>query len=133
MGDGEGVSTLRFEAVHPVLMSRALPRSIRFYPAIGFTLAGQDAPDSPKYAVLRRDVVELHLQWHDASEWNVPIDRPTYRFVVTHVDAFHAYCATQLAAQDITAVSDTPWGTREFHLRDPDLNGLQFYRSRSSM
>jgi uncharacterized glyoxalase superfamily protein PhnB len=25
---------------------------------------------------------------------------------------------------------DTPWGTREFHLRDPDGNGLQFYRDR---
>jgi hypothetical protein len=26
--------------------------------------------------------------------------------------------------------SDTPLGTREFHLRDPDRNGLQFYRAR---
>ena len=25
--------------------------------------------------------------------------------------------------------ADTPWGTREFHLRDPDLNGLQYYRT----
>jgi hypothetical protein len=23
---------------------------------------------------------------------------------------------------------DTPWGTREFHVLDPDGNGLQFYR-----
>jgi hypothetical protein len=29
---------------------------------------------------------------------------------------------------DRTAVSDTSWGTREFHVRDPDRNGLQFYR-----
>jgi hypothetical protein len=28
-----------------------------------------------------------------------------------------------------TEVRDTSWGTREFHVRDPDRNGLQFYRS----
>jgi uncharacterized glyoxalase superfamily protein PhnB len=26
-----------------------------------------------------------------------------------------------------TEVWDTSWGTREFHVRDPDGNGLQFY------
>ena len=26
---------------------------------------------------------------------------------------------------------DTPWGTREFHVHDPDRNGLQFYRARN--
>jgi hypothetical protein len=29
---------------------------------------------------------------------------------------------------DRTAVADTGWGTREFHVRDADGNGLQFYR-----
>jgi dihydrofolate reductase len=53
--------------------------------------------------------------------------------VVRDVDAFHRYCAEQLLAPDITVVSDTPWGTREFHLRDPDLNGLQFYRNQTTM
>ncbi len=27
----------------------------------------------------------------------------------------------------VAEVTDTSWGTREFHLRDPDGNGLQFY------
>ena len=31
---------------------------------------------------------------------------------------------------DHTPVRDTPWGTREFHVRDPDGNGLQFFRDR---
>jgi uncharacterized membrane protein YfcA len=31
---------------------------------------------------------------------------------------------------DWTDVRDTTWGTREFHVRDPDSNGLQFYRDR---
>jgi len=31
------------------------------------------------------------------------------------------------ALVDRTDVTDTNWGTREFHVRDPDGNGLQFY------
>lgn len=31
---------------------------------------------------------------------------------------------------DHPGVRDTEWGTREFGLRDPDGNGLTFYRDR---
>ena len=116
------------ESVHPVLMSRDVRRSIDFYETLGFTLVGQDNPKEPKYARLQRDNVELHFQWHDAREWDYPNDRPTYRFPVTDVDAFHAQITAAATKLDIKPVSDTPWGTREFHLRDPDFNGLQFYR-----
>ena len=120
----------RLESIHPVLMSRDVTRSIRFYSLLGFTLAGQDAQDSPKYARLQRDAVELHVQWHDATEWDFPNDRPTYRFVVDDVDGLYERFCERGGVSDMTAVSDTPWGTREFHVRDPDLNGLQFYRAR---
>ncbi|HEY0160181.1 MAG TPA: VOC family protein [Thermoanaerobaculia bacterium] len=118
----------RLEAVHPVLMSRDVPRSIRFYALLGFALLGQDDEQAPRYAWIGRDAVELHLQWHDAREWDFPNDRPTYRFVVEDVDGLHGEFAACAGITDMTAVSETPWGTREFHLRDPDRNGLQFYR-----
>ena len=109
-------------------MSRDLERSIRFYLELGFKLAWQDSAVDPKYAVIERDAVQLHLQWHDAAEWNYPNDRPTYRFVVHDVDGLYAELRERPGVTDMTAPSDTPWGTREFHVRDPDLNGLQFYR-----
>lgn len=118
----------KLEAVQPVLMSRDVVRSIHFYERLGFTLAGQDSPDKPRYARVRRDDIELHLQWHDANEWNFPNDRPTYRFVVHDVDALYQQFDKNGALTDATTVTETPWGTREFHVRDPDLNGLQFYR-----
>ena len=118
----------RLESVQPVLMSRDVVRSIRFYESLGFTLAGQDAPHEPKYARIQRDGIELHLQWHDAKEWDYPNDRPTYRFVVIDVDELCRRFRESVAALDATTVVDTPWGTREFHVRDPDSNGLQFYR-----
>jgi predicted enzyme related to lactoylglutathione lyase len=109
-------------------MVRDVPRAIRFYQSIGFALKGQDDPQDPKYAVILRDGVELHLQWHDAKEWTYPNDRPTYRFLVRDVDGLFSQFAATIVNPDIKPPFDSPWGTREFHLRDPDLNGLQFYR-----
>jgi len=119
----------RLEAVHPVLMVRDVAASIQFYGRLGFVLASSDSPGDPKYAGIRRDAVEIHLQWHDASEWAHPGDRPTYRFVVPDVDGLFEEFRGTGETFDITDVRDTAWGTREFHLRDPDLNGLQFYRA----
>jgi catechol 2,3-dioxygenase-like lactoylglutathione lyase family enzyme len=117
------------QAVQPVLMARDVPRSLAYYAHLGFVLIFVDNPHEPTYAGVQRDDVELHLQWQDAKHWQAGDDRPTYRFVVNDVDALHEEFIANGIAQNITKVMDTPWGTREFHLQDPDGNGLQFYRS----
>ncbi|MEP6801236.1 MAG: VOC family protein [Acidobacteriota bacterium] len=123
------------EAVQPVLMSRNVAASIRFYQRLGFSVTFQDRALDPRYAGVARDGVELHLQWQDETQWAYPIDRPTYRFVVQDVDAFYTelHGAGALSEQEPgqspwLTPGDTPWGTREFHVRDTDGNGLQFYR-----
>jgi catechol 2,3-dioxygenase-like lactoylglutathione lyase family enzyme len=125
----------RLEAVHPVLMSRDVSASIDFYRRLGFSVTFQDRPQAPRYAGVVRDGVELHLQWQDESQWAAPVDRPTYRFVVQDVDALFGEFREAGAIADRGPVDgpwrapgDTPWGTREFHVRDLDGNGLQFYR-----
>jgi len=111
-------------------MVRDVAVAVRHYARLGFALAFEDSPTTPRYAAVRRDGVELHLQWHDESAWSHPGDRPTYRFVVDDVDALSEELAS-VPDLDRTAVRDTPWGTREFHVRDPDGNGLQFYAGRA--
>jgi catechol 2,3-dioxygenase-like lactoylglutathione lyase family enzyme len=125
----------RLESVQPVLMSRNVAASIHFYERLGFSLTFQDRAFDPKYAGVARDGVELHLQWQNETQWANPIDRPTYRFVVQDVDVFYtelrsagALPEQALGGSPWQRPADTPWGTREFHLRDPDGNGLQFYR-----
>ncbi len=114
-------------------MTSDVQESIRFYERLGFHKTFEDDPEAPRYAGVERDGVELHLQWQDQSQWAYPIDRPTYRFPVPEVDELYAEFG-QNGALDETSASpwaspaDTPWGTREFHVRDPDENGLQFYR-----
>jgi catechol 2,3-dioxygenase-like lactoylglutathione lyase family enzyme len=119
----------KLEAVQPVLMASDVPASIRFYQSLGFALAFTDDAHAPRYAGVRRDGVELHLQWHAAADF-ADGDRPTYRFLVPLVDELSLEFAQRRPDLDRTEVRDTPWGTREFHVRDPDRNGLHFYRSR---
>jgi catechol 2,3-dioxygenase-like lactoylglutathione lyase family enzyme len=120
----------KLKRVQPVLMVRDVEASIDFYRRLGFDEAFRDVPAGPRYAGVRRDGVELHLQWHDAKEWEYPNDRPTYRFVVQDVEGLLAEFRSAGVVGEETVVRDTPWGTREFHVRDPDRNGLQFYRRR---
>ena len=126
-------------AVHPVLMAREVAASLAFYARLGFAAEFLDDPVAPKYAVVRRGPVELHLQWADSTQWAHAGDRPVYRFFAPDVNALYAEL---LAAGGLTAVTntsaaarspwaapaDTPWGTREFHVRDPGGNVLQFYQ-----
>jgi len=108
-------------------MSRDVSRSIEFFARLGFKKAFADNDANPKYAGISRDGIELHLQWHDSKEWEYPNDRPTYRFVTKDIDSlFRNFIDAGI--EDYTKPQKTPWGTYEFHVRDPDMNGLQFYR-----
>ena len=122
------------QSVHPVLMAKDVMASVRFYQDLGFALLFQDAPEKPTYAGIQRDNVELHLQWGDPGQWAYPTDRPVYRFVVADVDRLYKEFAGsgRLGATDPgspwAVPAETPWRTREFHVRDPGGNILQFYR-----
>lgn len=129
--------TMHLQAVHPVLMARDVAASVQFYSSLGFTLSFVDEPSDPKYAAVVRDDVELHIQWADAEQWAYPTDRPAYRFVVSDVDAIYREFVQSGSVHPGTSQgspwtvpADTPWGTREFHLRDPGQNCLQFYQPR---
>jgi catechol 2,3-dioxygenase-like lactoylglutathione lyase family enzyme len=115
--------------VQPVLPCRNVTDTIRFYEEkLGFALAFQDA-DQPRYAAVRRDGVELHLQWHDAAEWERG-DRPQFRFLVSDVDELFQELLQRGALKKGAIIRDTPWGTRDVALYDPNRNGLTFYVDR---
>ena len=115
-------------AVHPVLPTQDVAAAIKYYvERLGFTLIFQDAEKDPGYAGVRRDQVELHLQWHDPAEWSA-VERPSLRFSVADVDALCAEYREGDVLPSGTHPRETPWGTREFAFFDPDKNGLTFYR-----
>ncbi|MEX0273411.1 MAG: glyoxalase superfamily protein [Flavobacteriaceae bacterium] len=116
-------------SVHPVLPVWDVSLAMAFYvDKLGFVLAFSDVPKAPTYAGVRRDGVELHLQWHDPKEWEHTVDRPMLRFMVPQIEVlYHEYAARDVFHSQ-TALRDTAWGTREFAFYDPFKNGLTFYR-----
>ena len=114
----------QFLSLHPILGTRDIERGIAFYTnELGFTLAFRDGSTPTNYAGLRRDEIVLHMQFQYEDE----MQTTRLRFRVRDPDALLAeYSGRNVVIQ--TDIRDTPWGTREFALYDPDRNALTFYR-----
>lgn len=124
------MKTATFREVNPVLAVRDVDAAIRYYTEkLGFRVSFQDSPTDPKYAGVRRDTVELHLQWHDEKDFRSEgSDPPILRFIVDDPDTLFEEYKGRNALGPESQVKDTPWGTREFGLFEPDGTGLVFYR-----
>ena len=127
------MSKTRFNDVQPVLPVRNVERALRFYlDRLGFVLAFRDRPGpDANYVGVRRDNVEVHLQWHDEVDFKgVEAGTLMLRFVVDDPDALFGEYKEKGVFHERTHLADTPWGTREFAFFDLDGNGLTFYRNR---
>ena len=118
-----------FRAIIPLLPVRNVSQAIGYYTErLGFRLSFQEDPHDPQYAEVQRDGMCLHLQWHDPADFGEAVDGLMLRFVIDDVDALFAEYQDKQVFQDHTAVSETPWNTREFAFYDLDGNGLTFFR-----
>ena len=118
------------KAVRPVLGARDVAATVQWYvERLGFTCAFDDGGATIRYAGISRDGVEIHLQWQDERYFPAPgEDAPAYRFLVDDPDTLHAECTGQRGLRPTAALRDTPWGTREFGVYDPNGHGLHFYK-----
>jgi len=124
------VSMVTFEQAVPILDVRNIESSLDFYVRkLGFQLAFRYPEDPDNYAGVRRDRVYFDMQWqHEDSFRSGKAGRIRVRIVVNDPDALFAEYKSTGVLKD-GEVRDTEWGTREFGFRDPDGNGLVFYRS----
>ncbi len=119
------MNTAIFGQVQPILGTRDLEKAICFYvDRLGFTLAFRDGSVPTNYVGLRRDSVELHMQFQYEHEMGTT----RLRFVVDDPDALYEEYRDKHVFYEGTRLTDTPWGTREFALYDLDRNALTFYR-----
>lgn len=115
------------KTVHPVLPVRDMVASLRYYvEKLGFQIDFADDQHNPMYAGITRDGVEIHLQWHDASNWS-QMNASSLRFVIQEIEALYDEYKTKDVFHKNTSLKETAWGTREFAFFDPDMNGLTFY------
>ncbi len=118
-----------FKMTHPILGTRDINRAIEFYTQrLGFQLAFGDTIDPPNYVGFRRDAVELHMQFQFEHEMGTI----RLRFLVEDADALFNEYGQRGVECSATGIRDTPWGTREFALYDPDRNALTFYNHLTS-
>jgi catechol 2,3-dioxygenase-like lactoylglutathione lyase family enzyme len=114
-----------FSQVQPILGTRDVARAVDFYVGkLGFTLAFGVPTNEGNYVGLRRDRVEVHMQF----QYEYEMGTTRLRIVVDDPDALYEEYTDKGVLDEETRLRDTPWGTREFALYDPDRNSLTFYR-----
>ncbi|MEM9142008.1 MAG: glyoxalase superfamily protein [Bacteroidota bacterium] len=115
--------------IHPVLPVKDVVEALDFYVnRLGFKIAFADDSKKPKYAGILKDAIEIHLQWHDAAEWETWVNRPMLRIVAENIEELYAQYADKDVFNGHTLLRETAWGTKEFAFYDPFENGLTFYR-----
>ncbi len=115
--------------IHPVLPVKNVRNALDYYVnQLGFSLGFKDSGEDPKYGGVRRDGIEIHLQWHDEKEWDNGLDRPLLRIYVEAVDVLFEEYQTKDVFHENTALRITDWGTKEFGVYDLYGNGLIFYK-----
>jgi len=116
------------KAIHPVLPVKNVKEALSFYvDKLGFEQLFVDDEVQPHYAGIRRDNIEIHLQWHDEAEWELTIDRPMLRIVTERIEALYREYSKTEVFHEQTALRETLWGTKEFGFYDLYKNGLTFY------
>lgn len=115
--------------IHPVLPVKSVSKAIEYYVSkLGFELAFTDTTSDNGYAGVKRDGIEIHLQWHDEKEWQEGLDRPLLRIYVDNITSLFEEYKTKDVFHDRTALEEKIWGTKEFAFYDLFGNGLIFYR-----
>lgn len=131
------MNNAKFLEVNPVLPVKNVSQAIEYYVnKLGFRLRFTDTPNEPRYAGIERGGVRLHLQWHDASEFEEAgdvasrrVDTVSLRFVIDDADILFEEYKDKDVFHSRTDILDTAWGTREFAFYDLDGNGLFFYHN----
>jgi len=116
--------------IHPILPVQNVVEALTFYvKKLGFKIAFADDSKNPTYAGIRRDGIEIHLQWHDAKEWEVGFNTPMLRIVTEHIENLYEEYKYRQVFHENTKLRETEWQTREFAFYDLYNNGLTFYQN----
>jgi catechol 2,3-dioxygenase-like lactoylglutathione lyase family enzyme len=119
--------------VIPILDVRDVDRALKFYTEkLGFQVDFRYEEDPNNYAGVIRDGVQLHMQWQHEDEFKKgTAGNLRVRICVDDPVGLFQEFRSKDAMNERTKIVETAWGTREFGFRDPDGNGLAFYRELS--
>ena len=114
--------------IHPILPVQDVVEALKYYVnKLGFSIAFADDAKNPTYAGIRRDDIEIHLQWHDKNEWKSGFNTPMLRIVCQNIDDLYEEYKSKDVFHDTTSLLETSWQTKEFAFNDLYKNSLTFY------
>jgi catechol 2,3-dioxygenase-like lactoylglutathione lyase family enzyme len=110
----------RVTSLAPQFLVDDLGRSITYYQKLGFTFG---EPWEGFYAIGQLDGLELHLKEapkdHDERQHRRAYEHLDAAAGVEGIEAFYAQCAEN-GVTIIKPLTETPWGTKDFYVEDPD-------------
>jgi catechol 2,3-dioxygenase-like lactoylglutathione lyase family enzyme len=114
----------------PILDVSHVEEALSYYvERLGFEVDFRYENDPENYAGVKRDQVRLHMQKQEEEHFqNGSKGRLRFRIPVDDPDQLFSEFRSMGVLEDDVEVRDTDWGTREFEFRDPDGNGLVFFR-----
>ena len=108
----------------PVLPSSDIARDITWYKEkTGFEAAFYDN----MYAVLRRENLCIHLQWHADTESDPLLGGSVIRVFVNNIQSCFDEFVERGTVTKNKFVTNTPWGTNEFGFFDLNKNAIFFF------
>ncbi|MEL6925309.1 MAG: VOC family protein [Bacteroidota bacterium] len=110
-------------SITPVLPTNDMQRDVEWYASqLGFKKVGGD----DMYAILKRDHLFLHLQWHSGTADDPVLGGSVIRIFVKDIEPIYLDILQRGAITEDRLRMDTPWGTHEFGLYDPNNNAIFF-------
>lgn len=107
--------------IEPVLPSKDIERDIKWYKEhIGFDVVSKD----DMYAVLKREHLYIHLQWHADTENDPLLGGSVIKLFVKNIQPiFEEFVKRKTVSKDKLRLN-TPWNTHEFGFYDLNKNAI---------
>jgi catechol 2,3-dioxygenase-like lactoylglutathione lyase family enzyme len=122
------VATTEFLDATPAFAVSDVQRGVAFFTdVLGFTAVVADE----SFALLRRDRVALSLWLADGSAPGAERELAgtvSCSIRVTDLDGWFEHCTAAGCVHSNGPLTRTDWGTREFHVLDPDHNLITFWQ-----
>jgi len=113
----------------PVLPSADIERDVKFYvDGLGFEKVFADT----QYALLRRQNLELHLQWHADTLEDPLLGGSVVRLITTDVDKWFTVVSDRGVIRPNHIPKKTAWGTYEFGFFDLNKNSVFIVKKEST-
>lgn len=109
--------------ITPVLPSADIARDLKWHEAhTGFQCVHSDG----MYAVLRRDNLWVHLQWHAGTAADPLLGGSVIKIFVQNIQPIFEELVKKRTVSRGKLRLDTPWGTHEFGFYDLNKNAIFF-------